>query len=129
MVKYIFFACLLTIVSQASAIGGRRVCHNCGVQSYYAQPIVHADTTIVVEKQIVTPVRIERYREIPGLRIVEGAHGEQLILLGNKILNLSENKTKIVEEISPRSIVTERIITRSDIYGNKVVTVEKEISK
>jgi hypothetical protein len=125
--KYLILACILAIASPAFAVG-RRGCSNCYTPVYHA-PIVHQNNVVVIEKQIVTPTRIVRYREIPGLRIVEGSHGEQLLLVGNKVLNTESVKTSTVEEINPRSVVTERIITKTDFYGNRTVTVEKEISK
>jgi len=126
--KYILSLCLLAIASQVFAFGGRH-CNTCYAPVYYHQPI-HNTTTVVVEKQIIAPERIIRYREVPGLRIVEGTHGEQLILVGNRILNLAEGKTtSVVEEFNKQSVFSERIITRTDVYGNKTVTIEKEITK
>jgi hypothetical protein len=126
--KYLIFACILAIASPALALG-RRSCSTCNVQHHAVQHVVHQDNVVVIEKQIVVPQRITRYREIPGLRIVEGSHGEQLILAGNKVLNTESVKTSVLEEINPRSVFTERIITKTDFYGNRTVTVEKEISK
>ena len=128
--KYIFLFCLLAIASQASAFGGRRQNVVYYPQYYYHQPVVQ-QVVVVEEKIIHSPVRVERFREVKGLRLVEDAHGNTLILLGDKVLNGSADGAKVVnvtEEIKG-STVTERIITKRDYYGNQTTTVEKIISK
>lgn len=128
--KYLYLLCFISLVSisnVAEAKWGR--CNSCYTPTYYA-PAVHQTNTVIVEREIVAPERVVRYREIKGLRLVDDGHGQTVILLGDKALNLAEGRTQsIVTEINPRSVYTERIISRSDVYGNKTVTVEKEISK
>ncbi len=125
---YVFFTCVLTIVSPVFALGGRR-CNSC---NHYYTPVHYNNTLTIVEEKIIhSPVRVERYREVKGLRLVEASNGDTLVLLGNKVLNGHADGSQVVnvtEEIKG-SVVTERIINKRDVYGNQSTTVEKIISK
>lgn len=114
--RYIFFTCLSLLASTALA-------------GNYYYPTFHGNKITVVEQHIVSPVRIVRYREIKGLRFVTDQYGQQLVLVGDKVLNTQKGVTESVTEEIHGTRTTERIITRRDIYGNETVTVEKEVTK
>lgn len=117
MIKYIFLTCFSLIASSALAGNG------------YYYPAYNANKITVVEQHIVSPVRVVRFREIKGLRFVTDQYGQQLVLVGDKVLNIAGGKTESVTEEVRGTRTTERIITRRDYYGNQTVTIEKEVTK